>query len=275
MSTIRSALGDYLRARRDALNPETVGIATYTRRRVAGLRRDEVASLAGISQEYYLRLEQGRDRTPSDQVLEALSRALRLEQAGRDHLFRVAAAQPEDLLAREQAVPMQNLTAIVKTWPSTPAYIIDSRHTVVVSNPMARAVVPSALEVGTNIPEFVYTNAAVRALPTWEALAERTVGRLRFYGHPYDERLLALGSRLAAADEHFRVRWNRHDVDAYYDGDVKPYVQGYGQIPLHHQTLVVPGTPGYLLCAYHAEPGSDSERALAALAAQLPEPAAV
>lgn len=269
MTTSSSALGDYLRARRGALRPEAAGVPTFTRRRVPGLRRDEVAALAGISQEYYLRLEQGRDRTPSDQVLEALARALMLDRAAHDHLMRIASTQPEDLLARERAVSTETLTAIVSTWPSTPAYIIDSRHTVVISNVMARAVVPFALEPGMNIPEVVYTNPEVRALPTWSTLADRTVRRLRFYGHPYDDRLMRLGERLSAQDEHFRERWERHDVDSYYDGDVRPHIAGFGQVPLHHQTLVVPGTPGYLLCAYHAEPGSESERALTVLAADM------
>ncbi|MFI9489656.1 helix-turn-helix domain-containing protein [Promicromonospora sp. NPDC052451] len=263
-----SPLGDYLRARRAVVSPEEAGVTSHTRRRVPGLRRDEVARAAGISQEYYLRLEQGRDRTPSDQVLRALGRALMLDEAAITYMLLLANAEPVDLPAQEAAVSMDNLAAILNAWPNTPAYIIDSRHTVVLSNAMARAVVPHALEPGVNIAEAVFTLPEVRALPTWDQLASRTVRRLRYYGHPFDPRLHELAARLSEQDPVFRTLWERQDVDPYYDGDVRPQVKGYGQIVLRHQTLVVPGTPGYLLCVYHAEPGTPSAEAIVHLAAR-------
>jgi transcriptional regulator with XRE-family HTH domain len=262
-------LGEYLRARRSIVTPEEVGVTSHTRRRVPGLRRDEVARLAGISQEYYLRLEQGRDRTPSDQVLRALGRALLLDEAALTYMISLTTAKPFDLARAEAAVSMDTLAAILNTWPNTPAYIIDSRHTIVLSNAMARAVVPLALEVGSNIPEAVFTLPQVRALPTWDDLATRTVRRLRFYGYPFDPRLHELADRLSRSDPFFRAIWERHDVDPYYDGDVRPEVAGFGQVVLRHQTLVVPGTPGYLLCAYHAQPGTPSADALAVLSARI------
>jgi transcriptional regulator with XRE-family HTH domain len=257
-----SPLGEYLRARRAATRPEDVGIRSITRRRVPGLRRDEVARLAGISQEYYLRLEQGRDRTPSDQVVAALARALRLDDAGAQHLRRLSTAQPSDVVGAEARVSTEAVSAILDSWANTPAYIINSRHEVVLSNALARWVVPLGLEVGVSIPEVVFTFPEVRALPTWRDLADRTVRRLRFYGDPYDERLHATAARLSELDPVFRDLWERHEVDPYYDGDVHPFVEGYGQAPLRHQTFVVPNTPGYLLCAYHAAPGSPSAAAL-------------
>ena len=275
MPTAGSPLGDYLRARRGATRPEDVGVQSHTRRRVPGLRRDEVARLAEISQEYYLRLEQGRDRTPSDQVLQALVRALRLDAAGAEHMARLTTAEPVDMAAAEAAVPTEAMAALLDTWPDTPAYIINSRHEVVLSNALARWVVPLGLEPGRSIPEVVFTYPEVRALPTWPALADRTARRLRFYGHPYDERLHAIGARLSALDPTFRRLWERHEVDPYTDGDVRPFVDGYGQVPLHHQTFVVPDTPGYLLCAYHAVPGSESAAALAHLTDRIRSGAAV
>ncbi|MFJ3320125.1 helix-turn-helix domain-containing protein [Curtobacterium sp. NPDC086286] len=262
-------LGDYLRARRAATRPEDVDVRSHTRRRVPGLRRDEVAGLAGISQEYYMRLEQGRDRAPSEQVLHALARALLLDDAGVQHLLRLSTVQPLDVAAAEAAVSIEAMSAILDSWPNTPAYIINSRHEVVLSNALARWVVPLGLEVGRSIPEVVFTFPEVRALPTWPALADRTARRMRFYGHPYDPRLHETAARLAEADPVFRRLWERHEVDPYYDGDVRPSVDGYGQITLRHQTFVVPNTPGYLLCAYHAVPGSDSAAALADLADRI------
>lgn len=264
-----SPLGEYLRARRAATRPEDVSVQSYTRRRVPGLRRDEVARLTGISQEYYLRLEQGRDRTPSDQVLQALARALRLDDAAVQHMLRLASAQPKDLASDEAAVSNDVLSTILDSWPNTPAYILNSRHEVVLSNALARRVVPLGLVVGRSIPEVVFTFPEVRALPTWPALADRTARRMRFYGHPYDERLHATAARLSAVDPTFRTLWERHEVDPYYDGDVRPFIEGYGQVPLRHQTFVVPNTPGYLLCAYHAVAGSASARALAELAERI------
>ena len=269
MAAAASPLGDYLRARRAATRPEDVGVRSSTRRRVPGLRRDEVARLAGISQEYYLRLEQGRDRTPSDQVLQALARAFRLDDAAAQHMARLSTAQPSDLMAAEAAVSTEAMAAILDSWANTPAYIINSRHEVVLSNALARWVVPLGLEVGMSIPEVVFTRSEVRALPTWPGLADRTARRMRFYGDPYDERLHATAARLAALDPVFRDLWERHEVDPYYDGDVRPFVDGYGQVPLRHQTFVVPNTPGYLLCAYHAVPGSISAEALEHLSRRI------
>jgi transcriptional regulator with XRE-family HTH domain len=269
VDTPASPLGEYLRARRAATSPEDVGVRSLTRRRVPGLRRDEVARLAGISQEYYLRLEQGRDRTPSDQVLQALARAFRLDDASTQHMVRLSTAQPSDIAAAEAAVSTEAMAAILDSWANTPAYIINSRHEVVLSNPLARRVVPLGLEVGTSIPEVVFTHQQVRALPTWPELADRTARRLRFYGDPYDERLHATAARLSASDPVFRDLWERHEVDPYYDGDVRPFIDGYGQVPLHHQTFVVPNTPGYLLCAYHAVPESASAEALAHLGRRI------
>lgn len=264
-----SPLGDYLRARRAATRPEDVGVRSHTVRRVPGLRRDEVAALAGISQEYYLRLEQGRDRTPSDQVLHALARALHLDDAGSQHLRRLVSTQPSDIAAEEAAVSIDAMSAILDSWPNTPAYILNSRHEVVLSNALARWVVPLGLEVGRSIPEVVFTFPEVRSLPTWPALADRTARRLRFYGHPYDPRLHQTAAKLSAIDSTFRELWERHEVDPYYDGDVRPFIEGHGQVPLRHQTFVVPNTPGYLLCAYHAAPGSDSAAALTDLANRI------
>ncbi|OII06917.1 helix-turn-helix domain-containing protein [Curtobacterium sp. MCBA15_008] len=269
MAQERTPLGEYLRARRAAVTPEEAGVQSYTQRRVPGLRRDEVARAAGISQEYYLRLEQGKDQTPSDQVLRSLARALLLNDGATAYMMRVASAQPVDLRAAAANVSTDTFAAILDTWANVPAYMIDTNHTIMLSNAMARAVVPLALHVGSNIPEVVFTAPEVRALPTWETLATRTVTRLRSYGHPFDPRLHALADRLSTLDPLFRRLWERHEVDPYYDGDVKPFIDGHGQVVLRHQTLEVPGTPGYLLCVYRADPGSISEAALTDLAERV------
>ena len=145
-----SELGRFLRAKRAQVQPESVGLSEATRRRVPGLRRNEVATLSGISTEYYVRLEQGRDQNPSAQVLQALAGALRLDSAATAHLYRLSRPLPETPRAHEQNVsPM--VLRLVASWPVTPALVVDQLGTVLAANTMA-ALLSTAHRPGTSLP---------------------------------------------------------------------------------------------------------------------------
>jgi transcriptional regulator with XRE-family HTH domain len=170
-------LGSYLRARRELVQPDSVGLAVNRVRRVAGLRREEVAMLAGISSDYYLRLEQGRDRHPSIQVLEALARVLRLDQAATDHLLGLASPRPRHRQRhpRRETVPIgiQQLLDVL----GLPAFVEGRYFDVLAANSLARSLSPN-LQVGQNRLRAVFLDPAEKALyPDWDhATADR--------GHP-------------------------------------------------------------------------------------------
>lgn len=222
-----------------------------------------------MSQEYYLRLEQGKDRRPSEQVLRALARALLLDESATEHLLNLARSFDFDPVTAGLAVETDFLNEVLGTWSGTPAYIVDSRQTVLLANAMAQQVASGPFTVGVNIVEAVFTDDIIRASPTWEALATRMVKRLRFFGNPYDPGLHELADRLSAVDPLFRTLWERHDADPGYNGTVNPPVQGFGPVPLRYQTLLIPGTPGYLLCVLVAEPGSRSAEVMEYLASRI------
>ncbi|OII06910.1 helix-turn-helix domain-containing protein [Curtobacterium sp. MCBA15_008] len=264
-----SPLGDYLRARRALIQPEDVGLVTLKARRVVGLRRDEVATRAGISQEYYLRLEQGRDRQPSDQVLRALGRALLLDDDALEHMTRLTRLR--GLQTRSsRTVPFSQpidagVRALLGAWDHTPGYVMDGNQDVLAANDLARAMAPGALEPGVNLPLLVFSDAARAADPNWRETAERTVATLRFGADPDDPRLREIVGQLSIRDADFRRLWARHDARPHYVGPVDHWIPPFGRVTLVCQTLLIPGQSGELLVLFHAAAGSVGERALASL----------
>ncbi|WP_345033231.1 helix-turn-helix domain-containing protein [Kutzneria kofuensis] len=156
-------LGEYLRARRELLRPQDVGLPEQGRRRVPGLRREELAMLAGISSDYYLRLEQGRDQNPSEQVLESIARALQLDQEATAHLHALARPHVRKKPARKVEKASEGIRQLVMSWTDTPAYVQSRLHDVLVANPMATALCPSYRE-GVNMLREAFLNPAVRAM---------------------------------------------------------------------------------------------------------------
>lgn len=268
MPITATPLGEYLRARRALVQPADVGIVSMTQRRVAGLRRDEVARRAGISQEYYLRLEQGRDRQPSDQVLLALGRALRLDPAAVEHMRRLVRIQTGEL-AQDAPVPPGStrtaLAGLLDQWTGTPAYVMDGNQDVLVVNPLARAMTGGALRPGVNLPFAVFSPAARAAMEDWPEAAERTAATLRYGSDPRDRRLQEIVGTLSIRDEDFRRLWARHDARPYLNGSIEQEVHGHGRVTLRCQTLEVPGPRRHVLTAFHAPTGSRAADVLAAL----------
>ncbi|MGA1837918.1 helix-turn-helix transcriptional regulator [Herbiconiux sp. 11R-BC] len=264
-----SALGEYLRARRGLVQPADAGIVPEPGRRVSGLRRREVAELAGVSADYYLRLEQGRDQRPSEQVLTAIGRALQLDPHAMEYMFRLAYGPGADEPPRS-AAPGEDLLALLEHWADTPAYITDGNHDIVASNALAHRIGHGFLDVGGN-NVVAFFDAHTRAVADdWENSAAQLAAALRFDSDPASPRLAEIVSQLTAADPEFERVWRRHDARPLSDGVAQHYLEGFGSFPLRFQNLTIPGYPGYILTTMFAEPDTVGVAVLAYLAAQRP-----
>ncbi|MEU1784732.1 helix-turn-helix transcriptional regulator [Streptomyces sparsogenes] len=278
MADERNPLGDYIRARRELVTPEQVGIPVAGIRRVPGLRREEVAMLAGISADYYLRLEQGRDRNPSVQVLESLARVLRLDDDATAYLLSLGAEKPRRRRrrARKETVP-PGMAKLVAALPF-PAYVEGRYLDVLAANALATAVSPR-LTTGANRLRDAFLDPAEQALyPDWEEAAGCLVAGFRAsVGTDTDDpRFIELVGELSLASPRFSRLWARHDVVAC-EGELKhidhPQV---GLLRLNRERLGIGGngTAGQTLVIYHPDPGSDSADKLALLASATRTPAA-
>ncbi|MFB7271812.1 helix-turn-helix domain-containing protein [Streptomyces sp. NPDC056244] len=262
MSDEPNLLGDYVRARRERVTPEQVGIPVLGVRRVPGLRREEVAMLAGISADYYLRLEQGRDRNPSVQVLESLARVLRLDDDATAYLLRLGAAKPRRprRRPRKETVP-PGIAKLVAALP-LPALVEGRYFDVLAANALATALSPR-LAAGGNRLRDVFLDPAEQALyPDWEDAATGMVAGFRqSVGTDTDDpRFIELVGELSLASPRFSELWARHDVEAC-EGTPKtidhPQV---GALRLNRERLAVAGTTGQTLVVYHPDPGTNADK---------------
>src|ERR1700752_451421 len=262
MAVRANALGDYLRARREQVRPEDVGLVAGSRRRVAGLRREELALLAGISSDYYLRLEQGRDKNPSPQVLDALARALRLDVKATEYLHQLASpAAGRGNQGGAEAVA-DGLDELIDQFPM-PAIVASRYQDVLAANPIARAL-PPGFALGQNFLCWRLLDPAARELYLdWDEATDVVVSGLRDLAgsDPDDPRLRALVDELSAASARFRELWARAEV-GYRAGVVHMRHPQVGDLRLRSSGLIVPHSGGQHLLIYRAEPGSDSARAL-------------
>jgi transcriptional regulator with XRE-family HTH domain len=269
MPTGRTLVADFLRARREQLQPEDVGLPRDANRRVPGLRREEVAELAGISAEYYVRLEQGRDHQPSEQVLASLGRALHLDDDGFAYLQRVSRVVPV-ILPTEPSRPRVSASVrhLLDQWSHTPAYVSDSNHDVLCANASARAMAPGYLETGSNllISVFESPGGADRS-HDWEIAAQSLVDALRFNGDPADRRLQEIVGTLSVRDRGFRRMWAAHSARPLISGVTPAFVAPLGWVDFNWQTLEVSGQRGLFLTTFFGAPGSRAAGAIAYLAA--------
>ncbi len=260
-------LGEYLRARRELVDPADAGLRVMGVRRTPGLRREEVATLAGISADYYLRLEQGRDRNPSPQVLAALARVLGLDAAATGYLLSLAAARPARARRpRRESVPagIRQLLSVL----GQPAFVENRMLDVLAANPLATALNP-AIRPGENRLRSLFLDPAERDLhPDWEQTIAGMVASFRtsLGLDTGDPRAAQLVGELSLASEPFRRLWARHDVKELAGGLTRIDHPQAGRLELRREKLAIGGTDGQLLAVYHAEPGSDTARALALLA---------
>jgi transcriptional regulator with XRE-family HTH domain len=261
----------FLRARRAALRPADVGYPADPRRRVTGLRREEVAVLAGISVDYYVRLEQGRVPAPSRQVVDALGRALRLDGTQSAHLRRLADPYLAEEPTREQSV-RPGLQQLLDTMHDCPAFVLGRRTELLACNALGAALHGDPLRHPARRRAMAwllfFDDATRRLYPDWEDVARDTVGALREDAgrHPHDLALSVLVSELHT-DDLFRRWWNAHHVHAKAAGTKRFSHPVVGPLTLHYEALTVAGEPDQLLVAYTATPGSRDADALALLGA--------
>jgi transcriptional regulator with XRE-family HTH domain len=273
-----NGIGEYLRARRELVHPDEVGLPSSGRRRVAGLRRDELALLAGISTEYYTRLEQGSDHHPSAQVLDSIARALRLDADATAHLHDLAAPAARRRRARRPEPVSPSVRRLLNSWSGTPAFVQGRFLDVLAANPLMTALSPMYTP-GRNLLRAAFLDSAVEDLfCDAEVRLENVVSALRASAGPDvdDPRLTELVGELSLKSAGFRRLWSRHDVKPHPGGGVHrmrhPQV---GELELHYDKFHLAGADRQMLTVYQAQPGSRSEQALtllATIAADQPGP---
>jgi transcriptional regulator with XRE-family HTH domain len=261
-------IGGFLRSRRDALQPEAVGLVRGAGRRVPGLRREEVAALAGVSPEYYLRLEQGHDHQPSRQVLSALARALRLSGTEERHLLRLVFPFSLERHAQGGAPAVDpDLLATVDAVRDAPVVLLNPTKDVLARNVVAAAAQHDGWRCGGNLVLDAFAPEVERSRPGWADQARELVAALRLTAHPEDPRLHEVVGTLSVRDADFRRWWASHELPSRSSGRASCPVRGFGAVDLRWQDLAVPHRPGHVLRIFHAAPGTVAEAALAALVA--------
>ncbi len=267
---------EFLTTRRAKITPQRAGLPLYGRqRRVSGLRREEVALLAGISVEYYTRLERGNARGVSDEVLEAVSRALQLDEAEHEHLLDLAR------MANAERVPPRSATGervrpsiqrVVDALTGIPAFVQNGRLDILYANGLAAALYADMLHDSIRPPNsarFLFLDPRARTLYVdWDSVARDIVATLRGTAgrNPYDRALSDLIGVLSTRSEEFRVRWASHDVRFHRSGTKRFRHPLVGDLTLAFESLELPADPSLTLVTYSAEPGSPSETALTELA---------
>ncbi|WP_030436869.1 helix-turn-helix transcriptional regulator [Actinoplanes subtropicus] len=272
----RSEARDFLTTRRARLSPEQAGLPLYGgARRVAGLRREEVAMLAGVSVDYYTRLERGNLSGVSESVLQGLSRALQLDDAERAHLHDLARRANAGPAARRRRRPAgQHVRAgvqrILDGMTMVPAYVRNGRLDVLGANHLGRAVfAPIFVAERPNMARFIFLDPAARDFYVdWDGLAGDTVALLRSEAglDPYDRNLSDLIGELSTRSEVFRSRWAAHNVRQHRTGTKRLHHPVVGELLLAYESMELTADPGLRLNAYSAEPGSPSQDALNLLA---------
>ncbi|OZM80873.1 helix-turn-helix domain-containing protein [Pseudonocardia sp. MH-G8] len=263
-----NALGEFLRARRGLVLPGGALAPVDRRRRVSGLRREEIALLAGVSVDYYVRLEQGRERHPSAQVVEALARALELDDDAATHLHELARPRVRRRRqARRRERVSTHLAQMMAGWHRTPALILDRHLTVLAANDLGRALLAGHTH-SDDLVRLIFLDPDARSFyPEWERAAANTVAGLRAaVGLDRDDpALIELVGELSVKSEPFRRLWARHDVRQKSHEVKRFHHPVVGELTLTYEALTVNSAPGQQLVVYHAEPGSPSEQALALL----------
>ncbi|MEV4255123.1 helix-turn-helix transcriptional regulator [Spirillospora sp. NPDC049652] len=268
-------LADFLRARRARVRPEDHGLAPGADRRTPGLRRDEVAMLAGVSTDYYVRLEQGRETRPSAQVLDALADALLLEDEAAAHLRGLVQAPARRRASRREHLH-PNMASLMARWPDTPALALGRYQDVLGTNALGAALF-EWLGDETNLLRALFLNPAARDFyRTWDRVTENCVASLRAASgdDPGDPRLVGLVGELSIRSPEFARLWARHEVRSKTREAKLFRHPRVGDLTLGYEVLTVNSAPGQQLVVYQAEPDSPSEESLKLLASLTASPPA-
>jgi transcriptional regulator with XRE-family HTH domain len=271
----RSEIREFLTSRRAKITPDQAGLPVYgDNRRVPGLRREEVALLAGVSVDYYTRIERGNMRGASESVLEALARALQLDDAERAHLFDLArAAGPMGRARRRSALKQvrPSVQRILDAMTAAPALVQNGRLDILAANQLGYAVYSTHVSPGrpANGARFVFLDPrAERFYVDWDRVANEVVAMLRSEAgrDPYDRALSDLVGELSTQSEAFRTKWAAHNVRLHDTGLKRLHRPVVGDLELAYEAMELSADTGLTMFAYTAESGSKSEQALKLLA---------
>ncbi|WP_370666350.1 helix-turn-helix transcriptional regulator [Streptomyces sp. IBSBF 2507] len=273
----RAEVSAFLKSRRDKITPEQAGLPVYGQRRVPGLRRGEVAMLAGVSVEYYTRLERGNLTGVSEQVLDALAQALRLDDTERMHLHdlaRTAAAGSRAPARRRDSRPAirPSVARVVEGIPDLPAYVQNNRMDMLAANAMGRALyAPMYAEPAweANTARFAFFSPAAQTFyADYERVTHSAVGALRIAAgkNPYDRELSNLIGELSTRSDTFRRLWGGHDVHVFREGNKRFRHPAVGDLDLDYERLDLPDDSGLSVVVYSAPAGSASGDGLKLLA---------
>jgi transcriptional regulator with XRE-family HTH domain len=284
MSTSAHDVREFLVSRRARLSPDRAGLPAYGgNRRVPGLRREEVALLAGVSVDYYNRLERGNLHGVSEGVLEAVAGALQLDDAERAHLrdlARIANASPAGRSGAPRAdVIRPSIQRLLDAITEAPVIVRNHRFDYLGANRLGRALYAPLFAGAANSARFTFLDPAARDFHVqWEATAAELVAAMRGEAgrHPHDRRFSELVGELTANSEEFRVLWDAHDVRAHVTGVKRMRHPEVGELELAYEALELPADPGLTMATFTAEPGTasaDKVQLLASWAATQETPA--
>lgn len=267
-------LSGFLRSRRAAVSADDLELPSYGSRRVPGLRREELAELAGVSLTYYTRLEQGLATNPSSQVLDAIARALRLDQDERSHLHRLAGAEPD--VRRSPEPPAASLTALLDRMPDVPAVMLSPVQDIIGWNRLGHALLAGHLDFSApsrtprpNKVEMIFTDAHSRSLHReWEYEATLAVASLRYVNgrRAEDPALTDLVGGLSLCSNDFARIWADQPVQLCTRGVKRFHHPVVGRLDLTFEVFHAPENDGHRLLVHYAEPGSTDDAALKLLA---------
>jgi transcriptional regulator with XRE-family HTH domain len=274
-------IAEFLASRRERVTPEQAALPSYGARRVKGLRREEVASLAGVSVEYYKRLERGNAAGVSDAVLEALARALQLDDAERAHLHDLARAV-NPVAPKRRRAPQRRVRPVVQRIVDamgTPAIVRNSRVDYLSANALGRALyapIFESREQPANSARFTFLDPAAQEFYVdWERTAKDLVAHLRSEGgrNPHDKELHDLVGELSTRSHEFGTWWAAHNVRYHQTGTKRLQHPVVGELELSYEVMELSADPGLTVSVYSAEPGSRSQEALDLLASWSATPA--
>ncbi len=271
----KSDIREFLTTRRAKISPERANLPSHGKRRVPGLRREEVAALAGVSVDYYNRLERGNLAGVSEAILESIANALQLDEAERLHLHRLAHASNPAPRARRVSKRTQlspSIQQVLDGMADVAAIVRNGRMDLLAASTLGRALYSPAYDEEPdrpNLARFAFLSPAARTFyPDWEGAANVAVALLRTEAgrDPYDPTLTALVGELSTCSDEFRVRWATHNVRTHYSGSKAFRHPAVGEMTLNYDVMDLPGDGGLSLTAYTAEPASSSADALKLLA---------
>ncbi len=275
-------IAEFLTSRRAKVTPEQVGLPVYGKRRVSGLRREEVASLAGVSIDYHRRLECGNVNGVSDLVLEALARALQLDDAERAHLFDLARAANPIAAPRRRRPAQQRVRPVVQRIldsVSAPAIVRNSRVDYLAANQLGRALYAplfESREQPANSARFTFLDPVAQDFfLEWEPVAKDLVAHLRSQAgrNPYDRGLSDLVGELSTRSDEFRTWWAAHNVRYHQTGSKRIHHPVVGDLELNYEVMELSADDGLTMSVYDAEPDSRSQQAVDLLASWAATPA--